>query len=342
MVFRKKLGIQKFDLQLRLLEMAAQQLWHPASHDWPVELYLEPDGRVDEEAKVLELLGAIDGDGLTEVGRQMEPFVTDGRFAISPRLTKVILEAAKIGLTAPVIDVVSLLAAKEPMYRGDALGTRKEFQKEGDKSDLSGLLNLEHQLRAAVRRGGETELRKFCESRSLSRKLWYKAHDYKRHLMRLAQSLGMPLDVIVVTEETLIKLFLHGFGDRLLRSTSDFEWDEREWIWATGIEGGPGVTRASVIRDKAKQRGVLAFGISLVIDSNCAQGQFDIAALSTPEQLAKTFGNRVTMQKFGGFIRDRQLMCEERWYLNGDRFFDREVVAPSGYEVKPAAHVFTA
>src|SRR5688572_18083472 len=89
---------EQFGLQVRLLSLAFRQLWRPTGMDrWPEELNDVSPTYVDQDTRVLKFLGAIDDNGLTEVGRQMEPFVADERFAVSPRLAKVVLQAAKMG-----------------------------------------------------------------------------------------------------------------------------------------------------------------------------------------------------------------------------------------------------
>ncbi len=326
---------ESFELQLRLLNLAARKVCSPAARRLDPELSSVPAARVQAEVNVLQLLGALDDNGLTDVGGEMEPFVTCDSYPISPRLAKVILEGAKLGLTDPVIDIVSLLATKHRLYRASGPNSRRSFQHIDDRSDLPALLEADRQMQFAVRNGGDNELKALCASKSLGHTTWYWAHAYRRQLRRVARRLRMPMQENTITEEMLITLFLHGFGDRLLRPTSTSDRCGRKWIWATGIKSGPGVARSSAIHKFAKQGGQLAFGISLTTFPPDFS-HFDIAALCSPEQVAKVFGKRVTVQHIGTHPRGGQMMCEQRWYLDGDCFLRREVVAPIG-NTEPAA-----
>ncbi len=328
---------EPFDLQVRLLGLAFRRAWSPTIQQFPAELSDTSWRDVEEHSRTLQLLGAIDANGLTQVGTQMEPFVTDTRFPISPRLAKVVLQSAQMGCTRAAINAVSLLATDRPLHlcpsgdRSSAWWARKQLQKDEDRSDLPALLEADRRLQE-VAQGGKDALEKFCQANHLGLLTWYRAHDIRKHLLRLAQRLRLPLEAQETKEEQLVEVFLYGFGDRLLRTEIDFDWGDEKWVWAIGHNGGPGLTFPSAIYDDARhRRGQLAFGLSLVLDGDVYE-QFDTAALCTPEQVARVFGDRVTVSESGYNVRGGQVFCEQRWLFDGQSFLHRGVAAPGGEE----------
>jgi ATP-dependent helicase HrpA len=97
--------ILRTNLASVLLQMAAQKLGD--IEDFP---FLEPPDKrqVRDGVVLLEELGALDGDRLTPIGRQI------ARLPVDPRLARMVVEADRLGCMREVLVIASALSIQDP------------------------------------------------------------------------------------------------------------------------------------------------------------------------------------------------------------------------------------
>ncbi|MCW2542759.1 MAG: hrpB 2, partial [Frankiales bacterium] len=154
--------ILRTNLASVLLQMAAQKLGD--IEDFP---FLEPPDKrqVRDGVVLLEELGALDGDRLTPIGRQI------ARLPVDPRLARMVVEAERLGCMREVLVIASALSIQDPRERPldkqqQALQMHARFV--DPTSDLLGWLNLWRHLQEQQKAQSSSAFRRMCKREFLN------------------------------------------------------------------------------------------------------------------------------------------------------------------------------
>jgi ATP-dependent helicase HrpA len=148
-----------------------------------------PSRAVSEGYRVLEELGAIDGDrALTPLGRKL------ARLPIDPRVARMILAGADGGCLDDVLVIAAALELQDPRDRPRELQQRadelhRRFR--DDRSDFAGLLRLWDFVREAESKG-TSHLRRVCRDNFLSFLRVREWRDVHRQLQETVRELRLP------------------------------------------------------------------------------------------------------------------------------------------------------
>ena len=153
--------ILRTNLAAVLLRMAALGLG--AIEDFP---FLDPPDRraVRDGVALLQELGALDGDRLTELGRRLS------RLPLDPRLGRMVLAAEDLGCVLDVIVVTAGLTIQDPRERPvdaqeQADASHRRFADE--RSDIISLLNLWRYLEEQQAALSSSAFRRMCRAEHL-------------------------------------------------------------------------------------------------------------------------------------------------------------------------------
>lgn len=140
--------------------------------------------RLSDAERLLRELGALEGNGLSDIGRLL------ARMPVDPRTGRMLIEAAALGVLDEVLVIASALSVGEPYERPPGAESEKQSAQErfrNDRSDFMGLLNLWQAFRLRVRGRGLSSARKFCRRHFLSlttMREWQDVHDQLRQAVR--------------------------------------------------------------------------------------------------------------------------------------------------------------
>lgn len=189
--------IHRMDLSEALLTLAASGIEDLDGFAW----FERPDDNGLRRGRtLLEDLGALDPAGqLTELGRQM------ARLPVTPRYARVLLEAARLGCSDAVSEIVALTQGKSLWARRGQVP--ETFIEPGDVSDFQPLLRALHRARACrfqpqacdadgIHAGSAREIDRLCT---------------------LLQRLGPGQDSATLTGPLLAHCLLTGFPDQVAK-----------------------------------------------------------------------------------------------------------------------------
>ena len=146
--------------------------------------------RLSDAERLLRELGALEGSGLSEVGRIL------ARMPVDPRTGRMLIEAAALGVLDEVLVIASALSVGDPFERPPGAETPAQAAQErfrNERSDFLALLNLWNTFRRRTRGRSLSLARKYCRRHFLSfstMREWQDVHDQLRHALRDIRRLG--------------------------------------------------------------------------------------------------------------------------------------------------------
>ncbi|HEX3591875.1 MAG TPA: ATP-dependent RNA helicase HrpA [Pseudonocardiaceae bacterium] len=148
-----------------------------------------PDRRnIADGVQLLQELGALDGENLTEVGRQL------ARLPIDPRLARMVLEADRNGSLRDVLVVAAALSIQDPRERPtdqEQAADQQHARFADPNSDFVGYLNLWQYLAEQRKALSSNQFRKLCRSEFLNFLRVREWLDLHGQLRQITRSLGM-------------------------------------------------------------------------------------------------------------------------------------------------------
>ena len=185
-----------------------------------------PDARAVRDAvRLLHELQALDNDELTEAGRAM------ARLPVDPRLARMLVEAARTGVLAEALIVVSALASQDPRLRpldrrdaadaahaefvqpaaaGKARKSRGDAKADAPASDFAVYLNLWRWLEETRGAHSRNGFRRVLEKRFLSPPRVREWHALHRQLLLACRALGFKINAAPADYATLHRALLSG------------------------------------------------------------------------------------------------------------------------------------
>ncbi|MEO8700943.1 MAG: ATP-dependent RNA helicase HrpA [Kofleriaceae bacterium] len=190
--------------------------------------FLDPPQKraVDEGYRVLEELGALEGDHLTEIGEQL------GRLPLDPRLGRMILGGREENALREVVVIAAALGLQDPRERPHAAQQRadeahKKFKDEG--SDFAGYLKLWAFWQDA--RGSRSKMYKLCRENFLSYNRMREWEDIHSQIVRVMREWEFTPNDKPASVEQLHRALLPG----LLSKIGMWNVETRSYIGARQI-----------------------------------------------------------------------------------------------------------
>ena len=213
--------IRRTNLAAVILQMEALRLG--AMEEFP---FIDPpDSRqIRDGVKLLEELGAIQGDRLTEQGLQLS------RLPVDPRIGRMVLEAAKKNCLSEVLIVASVLGIQDPRERpADKRQQADEKHRlyQDPDSDFSGFINLWSQYEQQRQELSQGQLRSYCKQQFLSFMRMREWRDLHRQLHLACKVLGLKENAEPAGYEPIHRALLAG-----LLSHIGFKQENREYLGA--------------------------------------------------------------------------------------------------------------
>ncbi|GHF88513.1 ATP-dependent helicase HrpA [Amycolatopsis bartoniae] len=155
--------------------------------------FVEPPDRrqINDGKQLLQELGALDGEKLTEVGRQL------AQLPVDPRLGRMVLEAAKNGCVREVMIITAGLSIQDPRERpaDKQEAAQQQHARFADKtSDFLAYLNLWEYLREQQKALSNNQFRRLCRNEFLNYLRVREWQDIYSQLRQLAKPLGITLN----------------------------------------------------------------------------------------------------------------------------------------------------
>ena len=185
-----------------------------------------PDARAVRDAvRLLHELQALDNDELTEAGRAM------ARLPVDPRLARMLVEAARTGVLAEALIVVSALASQDPRLRpldrrdaadaahaefaqfaaaGNGRKAQRAAKADAPASDFAIYLNLWGWLEETRGAHSRSGFRRVLETRFLSPPRVREWHALHRQLLLACRALGFKINAAPADYATLHRALLSG------------------------------------------------------------------------------------------------------------------------------------
>ena len=185
-----------------------------------------PDARAVRDAvRLLHELQALDNDELTEAGRAM------ARLPVDPRLARMLVEAARTGVLAEALIVVSALASQDPRLRpldrrdaadaahaefvqfaaaGNGRKAQRAAKADAPASDFAVYLSLWHWLEETRGAHSRSGFRRVLEKRFLSPPRVREWHALHRQLLLACRALGFKINAAPADYATLHRALLSG------------------------------------------------------------------------------------------------------------------------------------
>ena len=143
--------------------------------------------RLSDAERLLQELGALEGSELSAIGWTL------ARMPVDPRIGRMLIEAAALGVLDEVLVIGSALSVGEPCERppgadGPGQGAVERFRDE--RSDYMRLFNLWQAYRRRTRGKSASAVRKFCRKHALSHgtmREWQEVYDQLRQAAREAR-----------------------------------------------------------------------------------------------------------------------------------------------------------
>ena len=172
-----------------------------------------PKRAVDEGYRVLEEIGALDGDRvLTDIGKKLS------RLPLDPRIGRMILGGEQESSLREVLIIAAALGVQDPRERPVAAQKRaddahRRFRDE--TSDFGSLLKLWHFYQDEQARKTQNQLRKSCRDSFLNYPRMREWSDVHQQLSRIARELGFRLNDARASEEAVHRAILPGLLSRV-------------------------------------------------------------------------------------------------------------------------------
>jgi ATP-dependent helicase HrpA len=220
--------IRRTNLASLILQMAALGLGSPAEFPFVDP----PDHRLlNDGYRLLQDLRAIDDDRrITRLGRQMAALPLD------PRLSRALIEAARLGCLREMIVVAAFLSLQDPRERPPdrtALADEAHAGFADPRSDFQTVLNLWGAY-ASLMGATSSALRRWCREHFVSHRRMREWQDLKEQLTELASRLQLRVNAHdcapAALHQALLSGFLGGIGVRDEARTYLGARDARFWI----------------------------------------------------------------------------------------------------------------
>jgi ATP-dependent helicase HrpA len=172
-----------------------------------------PKRAVDEGYRVLEEIGALDGNGnLTAIGNKL------ARLPVDPRIGRMILGGEQEGALREVLVIAAALGIQDPRERPlaaqkQADEAHRRFRDEG--SDFAGLLKLWGFFQDEQGRRTQNQLRKLCRDGFLSYVRMREWVDVHAQLSRIVRDMGFKPNEVAAGGEAVHKALLPGLLSRV-------------------------------------------------------------------------------------------------------------------------------
>ncbi len=172
-----------------------------------------PKRAVDEGYRVLEELGAIDGDRvLTDIGKKL------ARLPLDPRIGRMILAGEQEGALREVLIIAAALGVQDPRDRPLAAQRKaddahRRFRDEG--SDFLSLLKLWHFYQDEQAKKSQGQLRKVCRDHFLSYLRMREWSDVHQQIARIARELGFRPNDARASDDAVHRALLPGLLSRI-------------------------------------------------------------------------------------------------------------------------------
>jgi ATP-dependent helicase HrpA len=155
--------------------------------------FVEPPDRrqINDGVQLLQELGALEKDELTDIGRQL------AQLPVDPRLGRMVVEAAKNGCVREVMIITAALSIQDPRERpSDKQDTaQQQHARFADKtSDFLAYLNLWEYLREQQKALSNNQFRRLCRTEFLNYLRVREWQDIYSQLRQLAKPLGVTLN----------------------------------------------------------------------------------------------------------------------------------------------------
>ena len=202
--------IQRVGLSGAILQMKAMGLG-------PIEAFpfLDPPSKraVDEGYRVLEEIGALDGEGtLTEIGKKL------ARLPVDPRIGRMILAGEGEGALREVLVIAAALGIQDPRERPLSAEKRadeahRRFR--DDASDFATLLKIWHFYQDALDKRTQNQVKKLCRDSFLSYVRMREWNDVHQQLSRIARDMGLRVNQAPAGGEAVHRAILPGLLSRV-------------------------------------------------------------------------------------------------------------------------------
>jgi ATP-dependent helicase HrpA len=151
-----------------------------------------PDRRnIADGVQLLQELGALDDDRLTELGRKL------ARLPIDPRLARMVVEADRNGSLREVLVIAAALSIQDPRERptdAEAAATQQHARFVNPDSDFVSYLNLWEYLREQQQELSSNRFRKLCRAEFLNYLRVREWQDLHGQLRQIARNLGLTVN----------------------------------------------------------------------------------------------------------------------------------------------------
>jgi len=174
-----------------------------------------PKRAVDEGYRVLEEIGAMEGDGdgaLTDIGKKL------ARLPVDPRIGRMILGGEREGALREVLIIASALGIQDPRER--PLAAQKQADQvhrrfADERSDFAGLIKLWRFFQTETRNKTQGQVRKLCRDNYLSFVRMREWSDVHHQLGTIARELGFQANDATANDEAIHRAILPGLLSRI-------------------------------------------------------------------------------------------------------------------------------
>jgi len=172
-----------------------------------------PKRAIDEGYRLLEELGALDGDkGLTEIGKKLS------RLPVDPRIGRMILGGAEEGALREVLIIAAALGVQDPRERPAQQARRADeahARFRDESSDFGSLLKLWHFFQEQQEKLTSGQLHAVCREGFLSQARMREWGDIHHQLSRIARELGFTLNAEPAPADAIHRALLPGLLSRV-------------------------------------------------------------------------------------------------------------------------------
>ncbi|WP_412540010.1 ATP-dependent RNA helicase HrpA [Longispora sp. K20-0274] len=193
--------------------------------------FLEPPDKrnIADGVQLLEELGALDGDGLTPMGRKL------AQLPVDPRLARMVIEADKHGCVSEVMVIAAALSIQDPRERPaehQQAATEKHSRFVDKSSDFASFLALWKYLMEQQKELSSNQFRKMCRTEFLNYLRVREWQDIYSQLRQVAKTLNLPLNTEPAAAQGIHLALLSG----LLSHIGLFDAAKREYLGARGAK----------------------------------------------------------------------------------------------------------
>jgi ATP-dependent helicase HrpB len=224
--------LHRVDLSAAILRLYAWGESHVREFPW---FEAPPASSIDHAEKLLQLLGAIEGNSITPLGRLL------GRFPVPPRIARLLVEAHSLGHGERATLMAALLSERDPFLRGPASNPSTD---RGGKAlpirTVSGQISRSDVLDrlAAVEDYLQTG-RPVSSCGEINRNAVRTITQVARQLSDvLAEELGGSRPSGVSSDEAMLRAIVAGYPDRVARRR-DSTGDKGLMVGGRGVRLGP-------------------------------------------------------------------------------------------------------